>query len=45
MHTWSDEELKLATGGEGINHMHHSFELVSAYLGIPVRFRVSVLDK
>uniref|UniRef100_A0A5B6YJW6 Endonuclease/exonuclease/phosphatase domain-containing protein n=1 Tax=Davidia involucrata TaxID=16924 RepID=A0A5B6YJW6_DAVIN len=32
---WSDEELKLATGSEGVTHLRHHLKLCSAYLEIP----------
>ncbi|WCJ21970.1 hypothetical protein M5689_004080 [Euphorbia peplus] len=32
---WSDEEMKLATGSEGLTHLCHQLKLSSAYLGVP----------
>ncbi|KAA8542701.1 hypothetical protein F0562_023800 [Nyssa sinensis] len=32
---WSNEELKLATGTEGVTRLRHHLKLYSAYLGIP----------
>ncbi|WRX19073.1 hypothetical protein QQP08_011560 [Theobroma cacao] len=32
---WSDEELVLATGDEGVTHLQHKLKLCSAYAGIP----------
>lgn len=37
MYTWSDEELRLATGSGGVTHVQHQLKLFSAYLGVPVR--------
>lgn len=37
-HRWSDEELVLATGDEGVTHLQHKLKLCSAYAGIPVSF-------
>ncbi|XP_017973688.1 PREDICTED: carbon catabolite repressor protein 4 homolog 5 isoform X2 [Theobroma cacao] len=34
-HRWSDEELVLATGDEGVTHLQHKLKLCSAYAGIP----------
>ena len=37
LYTWSDEELRLATGSGGVTHVQHQLKLLSAYLGVPVR--------
>lgn len=37
LYTWSDEELRLATGSGGVTHVQHQLKLFSAYLGVPVR--------
>ncbi|XP_075660567.1 carbon catabolite repressor protein 4 homolog 5 isoform X2 [Castanea sativa] len=34
LYTWSDEELRLATGS-GVTHVQHQLKLFSAYLGVP----------
>ncbi|XP_021292160.1 carbon catabolite repressor protein 4 homolog 5 isoform X3 [Herrania umbratica] len=34
-YTWSNEELVLATGNEGVTHLRHKLKLFSAYAGIP----------
>ncbi|XP_056686394.1 carbon catabolite repressor protein 4 homolog 5 isoform X2 [Spinacia oleracea] len=34
-YTWTDEELKLATGSEEVTCLQHSLNLRSAYLGVP----------
>ncbi|XP_050256762.1 carbon catabolite repressor protein 4 homolog 5 isoform X3 [Quercus robur] len=35
LYTWSDEELRLATGSGGVTHVQHQLKLLSAYLGVP----------
>ncbi|XP_065627459.1 carbon catabolite repressor protein 4 homolog 5 isoform X3 [Quercus suber] len=35
LYTWSDEELRLATGSGGVTHVQHQLKLFSAYLGVP----------
>ncbi|XP_022725313.1 carbon catabolite repressor protein 4 homolog 5 [Durio zibethinus] len=35
LHTWSDEELVLATGNKGVTHLQHKLNLCSAYVGVP----------
>ena len=37
VHRWSNEELRLATGSDGVTHLQHCLKLCSAYYGIPVR--------
>lgn len=32
---WSAEEVRLATGSEGVTHLQHHLKLGSAYLGVP----------
>lgn len=34
LYTWSDEELRLATGSGGVTHVQHQLKLFSAYLGV-----------
>ena len=36
LHRWSMEELKLATGRNGVTHLQHHLKLCSAYSGVPV---------
>lgn len=33
---WNAEEVRLATGSEGVTHLQHHLKLGSAYLGVPV---------
>ncbi|KAF5175852.1 Carbon catabolite repressor protein 4-like protein [Thalictrum thalictroides] len=33
--SWSEEELQLAAGSEGITHLQHYLQLCSAYVGVP----------
>ncbi|PIA39717.1 hypothetical protein AQUCO_02600281v1 [Aquilegia coerulea] len=33
--SWSEEELQLAAGSEGITHLQHCLQLCSAYVGVP----------
>lgn len=35
VHRWSNEELRLATGSDGVTHLQHCLKLCSAYYGIP----------
>ncbi|KAK9278703.1 hypothetical protein L1049_028278 [Liquidambar formosana] len=35
MYRWSDEELRLATGSDGVTHLRHHLKLSSAYMGVP----------
>lgn len=36
---WSDEELRLATGHEGVTRLRHNLKLSSAYHGVPGSWR------
>ncbi|KAH7528755.1 hypothetical protein FEM48_Zijuj05G0105900 [Ziziphus jujuba var. spinosa] len=35
LYRWSEEELQLATGSEGVTYLQHHLKLCSAYLGVP----------
>ncbi|KAJ8773113.1 hypothetical protein K2173_028290 [Erythroxylum novogranatense] len=35
LHRWSNEEIRLASGSEGITQLQHQLKLSSAYLGVP----------
>lgn len=35
LHKWNVEELRLATGAEGVTHLQHHLKLCSAYSGVP----------
>lgn len=37
LYQWTDVELRLATGCEGVTELQHQLNLCSAYFGIPVR--------
>ncbi|KAI4347177.1 hypothetical protein L6164_008012 [Bauhinia variegata] len=39
LHKWSKEELRLATGTEGVTHLKHHLKLRSAYIGVPGNHR------
>ncbi|KAJ1405700.1 Endonuclease/exonuclease/phosphatase [Sesbania bispinosa] len=39
LYKWSVEELRLATGAEGVTHLQHHLKLHSAYSGVPGNHR------
>ncbi|TKY44705.1 Carbon catabolite repressor protein 4-like 5 [Spatholobus suberectus] len=39
LYRWSVEELRLATGAEGVTHLQHQLKLCSAYSGVPGNHR------
>ncbi|KAK2971667.1 hypothetical protein RJ640_025062 [Escallonia rubra] len=39
LHPWSDEELRLATGSEGVTQLRHPLKLGSSYPGVPGSYR------
>nr|KYP69690.1 Carbon catabolite repressor protein 4 isogeny 5 [Cajanus cajan] len=39
LYRWSLEELRLATGAEGVTHLQHQLKLCSAYSGVPGNHR------
>ncbi|RDX99283.1 Carbon catabolite repressor protein 4-like 5, partial [Mucuna pruriens] len=39
LYRWSVEELRLASGAEGVTHLQHQLKLCSAYSGVPLRLQ------